>query len=314
MNRALDARTAAKFAAIAMAKRLDIPEKSPPNIALILGTGWGDALPWDRPPAAMPFKDIDSFKDLDQLEGHARQALYGTVADTPILALSGRIHLNEASDDPYVPRMVRLHAQMLLELGIRTLVATAAVGGLVPAAATGNVVVIDGLVTVFAPDLPLFVGEFCSPEDILDEGLQQIALGALEESGFDAVSGGHVMVRGPFFEGRKYDKPFLRASFEDRMPSPQTEGKPPRKTGASVVGMSILPELAIASLYRHPGKIDPNRTDKAWLVPARALALGFVTNNDTEVHEHETNQKRVKAKSEALGKFLKILIPRLAAS
>jgi hypothetical protein len=239
--------------------------------------------------------DIDSFKDLDQLEGHARQALYGTVADTPILALSGRIHLNEASDDPYVPRMVRLHAQMLLELGIRTLVATAAVGGLVPAAATGNVVVIDGLVTAFAPDLPLFVGEFCSPEDILDEGLQQIALGALEKTGFAPTSGGHVMVRGPFFEGRRYDKPLLR------------------QAGASVVGMSILPEIAIASLYRHPEKIDPSRTDKEWLVPARALALGFVTNNDTEEHRHETNQERARAKSEALGAFLKTLIPRLAA-
>ncbi len=294
MNRAIDARNAAKAAADLIKRKLQIAEDAPPKIGLILGTGWGEALPWDLPPASASFEAIGPFK-LDQLEGHARQVLSGTVAGIPIVALSGRIHLNEASGDPDISRMVRLHAQMLLELGVRTLVVTAAVGGLVPAAATGNVVVIDGLVTAFAPDLPLFVGEFCSPEDILDKDLQRIALEALEKTGFAPTSGGHVMVRGPFFEGRKYDKPLLR------------------QAGASVVGMSILPELAIASLYRHPEKIDPSRPDKEWLVPARALALGFVTNNDTEEHRHETNQERARAKSDALGAFLKILIPRLAA-
>lgn len=295
MNRAIDARNAAKAAADLIKRRLQIAEGAPPKIGLVLGTGWGGALPWDHAPMSVPFDRIGPFK-LDQLEGHAREVRYGTVGDVPVIALSGRIHLNEASGDPDIPRMVRLHIQMLFELGVRTLVVTAAVGGLVQAAATGNVVVIDGMVTAFAPDLPLFAGEFCSPEDVLDKNLQQIALEALENTGFAPMSGGHAMVRGPFFEGRRYDKPLLR------------------QTGASVVGMSILPEIAIASLYRHPEKIDLSRTDEAWLVPARALALGFVTNNDTEEHRHETNQERAKAKSEALGALLKILIPRLAAS
>lgn len=295
MNRAIDARNAAKASAELIRRKLEIPEDVIPSIGLVLGTGWGEALPWDHPPASVPFDMIGPFK-LDQLEGHARKVLFGTVGGVPLVALSGRIHLNEASGDPDIPRMVRLHVQMLFELGIRTLVVTAAVGGLVERAAVRSIVVIDGIVTEFAPDMPLFVGEFCSPEDTLDEGLRKLALDTLENTGFPPVAGGHVMVRGPYFEGRRYDKPFLRT------------------TGASVVGMSILPELTIAGLYADPGKIDPSRKDGPWLVPARVLALGFVTNNDVEPHKHETNQDRARQKSTELGQFLKLLIPRLAAA
>ena len=85
------------------------------------------------------------------------------------------------------------------------------------------------------------------------------------------------MVRGPFFEGRKYDKTTLA------------------RTGASVVGKSVLPEACVASVYDG----------------VRVLALSFVTNDDVEEHSHEENQRAAKAAAPKLGDFLSEVIGKL---
>jgi purine nucleoside phosphorylase len=110
----------------------------------------------------------------------------------------------------------------------------------------------------------------------LDPALRQIAL---EERGeLVAAEVGHVMVRGPFFEGRRYDKKLLAAS------------------GASMVGMSILPETCVAALY--PG--------------TRVLALCFVTNTAVEEHSHEENLARAKTASALLGGYLTRIVSRIS--
>ena len=86
------------------------------------------------------------------------------------------------------------------------------------------------------------------------------------------------MVRGPSFEGRRYDKKALR------------------ETGASVVGMSLLPEACIAALY-HPR--------------VKALAIAFITNNATDKHSHETNQQKAKENREHMGRVLHGIIRHL---
>ncbi len=131
--------------------------------------------------------------------------------------------------------------------------------------------------------MPLHTGEFCSPEDELDIGLREMAQHAAKAAALQAYPGTHVMVRGPFFEGRRVDKRIL--AHED---------------GAQVVGMSILPELAVFSATCH----DPKR---------RALALTFVTNTASEKHSHEDNQARAKANAPKLAAFLAGIISRISA-
>ncbi len=84
------------------------------------------------------------------------------------------------------------------------------------------------------------------------------------------------MVRGPNFEGRTYDKPFLRM------------------TGVKAVGMSMLPEACIAALYKDVG--------------VRILPMAFITNDDSEEHSHEVNLARVKEASKKLAQFLRTAI------
>jgi len=268
-----EAEARARQAAAYIRQKLSLTEEV--RIGVILGTGWGDTLKLENV-QEIDFAEIPGFEKMPPaIEGHARKLVYGTVAGRPVLALKGRLHVNE---DPVGERqypLVRLQVEMLLQLGVYVLILTCAAGGLAGRVDVGDIVIIDGFVTLFAPTMPLYGGEFCSPEDALNRKLARIAFDLGEEDGIK--TGGHVMLRGPFFEGRKYDKCNLA------------------RTGASVVGMSVLPEACVAALYDG----------------VHVLALAFVTNDDVEEHSHDDNQRAAKAAAAKLSGYLTKVIGKL---
>lgn len=249
------------------------PEFKQP-IGLVLGTGWGDAIQL-KDMACVPFNKLPGFNNLAKLTGHKRQVEVGYLAGKPVVVLNGRIHLNEAPADQQLYRMVRLQTEMLFLLTVKTLIVTSAVGALKGHGIdVGDIAVINSLITLFAPDMPLWAGEFCSPEDALSQRLIKIALA--EQRPLTAYPVSHAMVRGPFFESRRHDKDILA------------------KSGANVVGMSLLPEACIAALYN-----------------AEVLGLGFVTNSPSEKHSHAENLERAKTASTKLGGYLTRIIQQL---
>jgi purine-nucleoside phosphorylase len=245
-------------------------------IGLVLGTGW-DVIK-DEEAIEIPFEHIPGFHGLEHIDGHARKLLVGKIAGKHVVALRGRVHMNEAPCDPNIPRMVRLQTEMLFQLGVKQIIVTSAVGSLNNFIKVGTVVIIDGFITVYAPEMPLWANEFDSPEDAISQRLNLIAWEA--NRGLEKMKTvkevAHVMVRGPFFEGRKYDKALLATS------------------GAKVVGMSMLPEACITAVYG-----------------AEFLGLGFVTNSPFETHSHETNVERAKEVSEQLSEYLSLIIKKM---
>lgn len=232
-------------------------------IGVVLGTGWGDKLVLDNR-REISFERVPGFGRLGALEGHSREFVAGSCGGKQVLALSGRVHLNEAPADPMVHRMVRLQTEILMRLGVKKIIVTCAAGALPDTnIEVGNLVLIDGFLTLFAPEMPLFAGEFCSPEDTLSIGN---FITASSSYGDGVQRGVYAMVRGPFFEGRRCDKRALR------------------QAGADIVGMSTLPEACIASLYG-----------------AEMQALAFITNDSEETHDHKTNLKRAEEASAQLG-------------
>jgi len=244
-----------------------------PPIGIILGTGWGDVLEINKL-AEIPFETIPGFSHLESLEGHARQVVCGELNNRLVVVLRGRVHMNEAPSCPEVAKMVRLQVEMLCQLGVKTFIVTCAAGGLRGTFKVGEIAVVDGFVTVFAPEMPLWAGEFCSPEDVLSERLRQIALAQRGE--LITKEAAHIMLRGPFFEGRKYDKEILA------------------RTNAKVVGMSLLPEACVVALYE-----------------AEMLGLAFVTNDDIGVHSHETNVANAKNAASLLGGYLTRIVGKI---
>jgi purine-nucleoside phosphorylase len=271
--RNLEREAIAKSAANFIKGRYPQIKKDLPKIGIILGTGWDKALAI-KEIFSLPLTNLNGFQKLEKLAGHERRLIYGEINDKKIIALNGRVHLNEAPYDINVAKMVRLQVEILFWLGVKKLIITNAAGGLGKAINVGEIAIIDGFVTLFAPDMPLWSGEFCSPEDTIDKHLISIAHHANKTSGeLITKKLGYAMVRGPQFEGRKYDKAILATS------------------GAGVVGMSSLPEACIAALYK-----------------VKTLTLSFVTNNDKEEHSHKENTVRVNKSSALLGKFLTEII------
>jgi inosine/guanosine/xanthosine phosphorylase family protein len=269
----------AKSAASYVRKHLNVDIARTFSIGVVLGSGWGDALKI-KSASAVELRELPWFYELRKLknpEGHERQLLLGKIGKKNVAVLRGRIHLYESPFDKNLLEMVRLQVEMLFHLGVKTLILTNAAGSLGENILVGDIVVAGALVTQFAPDtMPLWGDEFCSPEDALDEKLAELALGIGNGLKIATHLGPYAMVRGPFFEGRKYDKEILR------------------RAGAVAVGMSTLPEACIADLYG-----------------VKVLCLSFITNTASEKHSHEENVRRAEANSEKLGVLLNNIINRL---
>ncbi len=261
---------AANVAALRLRSMLGLEPSATVPAAIVLGTGWGDALALEDATPEIPLKELPGFEKLRSLEGHRRAIRVGRLGRTTVAALSGRIHLNE-SHDPDHWKMVRLQTELLIQLGAKMLVVTCAAGSLVPDLRVGDVLLIDAFLTAFAPRMPLVGGEFVSPEDAIDNHHMTKAYTFFLGNDPRSVGKGcYAMLLGPHFEGRKHDKALLR------------------NAGAKAVGMSVQPEACVAALY--PG--------------VRVVPMAFITNSATEEHSHEENIRRAKERAPLLGDFL----------
>ncbi len=195
---------------------------------------------------------------------------HGTLSGTTVCVLRNYFHLTDGAPHEPLRDHVRLQVEMLFSLGVESLIVVNEVEpvegvGLLP----GQVVVVDGFCTLFAPDMPLYFGESCNPEAaLLRHG--DLARSVVERVTGRQCAGGHVMVRGPL---GKYDKALLRA------------------TGASVVGTSMLPEASIAALHGIP-----------------MIGLGIVKNTADEAHSDEENRRHAKDGESDLEDVLTALI------
>lgn len=200
-----------------------------PRAVVVLGSGLGDAVSGMDVEADIPFAELPGFPP-PTVPGHAGRLLVGTLAGVPVAAFRGRIHFYEG----HPMELVTLPARMGAELGARTLVATAAVGGLDASLRPGTLVI--------GEDHLNFLGQnpvrgwtgldggppFVNPSAAYDRGLADAARDAAREAGLPAVGGVYAAEAGPTYE-TPAEIGYLRGA------------------GATVVGMSVVPEVCAAA-------------------------------------------------------------------
>ena len=248
-----------------------------PTVGIVLGSGLGPALGDELvEEASFAFTDLPGFPP-PGVPGHAGRLILGRLAGVAVAAFSGRVHVYEGHgmDTPaLLPRLA-------LELGARTMVLTAAVGGLEPGRSAGTVVVLRDHLNMMGeaplrgwryPDgMPAFV----NTQEIYDAELHRLALRSAEELGIRAVPGVYAAMPGPAYET-------------------PTEVAMLQTLGATVVGMSMVPEAL-----------------PAHALGMRVLGLCSLTN---AFGEHVTHEEVVRVSNEtaiAVGRLLVDLFPRL---
>lgn len=110
-----------------------------PRIGLILGSGLGNLGARIEGAQQFSYREVPDWP-ISTAIGHAGNLIFGSLADVPVVALQGRIHLYEGYGWEDVGRSV----EVLAKLGIQGLVVSNAAGGLNPLYRCGDLMLIAG--------------------------------------------------------------------------------------------------------------------------------------------------------------------------
>jgi purine-nucleoside phosphorylase len=246
-----------------------------PVAGVVLGSGLGDAIAvaWEHAgsgePLEIPYGELPGFPP-PTVPGHAGKLWLGTIGERPVAMFQGRIHFYEGHPMPLASITTRVsHA-----LGARTMVLSAAVGGLDPSLAGGSMVVVRDHLNLmgtnplagwrYADGSPAFV----DVSRVYDADLSAAALRILRDHGTAVDEGVYAAMAGPAYET-------------------PAETEMLRRMGATVVGMSTVPEAVAARA-----------------LGMRVLGLSFVTNAAGGAVSHEEVLLASKTAAEAIGRVV----------
>jgi purine-nucleoside phosphorylase len=214
---------AVEAAAVLRAARDEVP-----RVAVVLGSGLNELANRLAEPTVVPYDRIPHFPRTT-VAGHEGKVLLGTLGGVPAVVFQGRFHYYEGHDVETVTFPIRV----IQQLGVSTLILTAATGGIRPELRAGNLVLLtDHLNLIGSNPLrglndPRLGTRFPDMTEVYSKRLRSIAREEGKKLGIDLVPGVYACLPGP-----SYETP--------------AEIKMLRTLGADVVGMSTVPEAIVA--------------------------------------------------------------------
>lgn len=201
---------------------------APPDLAIVLGSGWGDALRRDRELVRVPYSAIPGF-GAATVSGHAGEFLLYEYAGKRIAAFSGRRHYYEGAGwEPVV-----LPLELSRRMGVKQVLLTNASGGINPALRPGDFVILrDHMNTVginpfIGPVVEGWGPRFPDMTEIYSKRLRDLLHASCEKMGLRVMEGVYAFTSGPLYETPAEIRAYAHM-------------------GADVVGMSTVPEAVFA--------------------------------------------------------------------
>ncbi len=198
-----------------------------PRVAIVLGSGLGDAADEVRSATRIPYAEIPGFQK-PGAPGHKGELVAGTLDGVPVLVQSGRFHLYEG----HAPAVAALPVRLFARLGVGTLIVTNAAGGIRPTFRPPTLMLIaDHINLMFRNPLegPVEEGEQRFPDmsDPYDPALRALAREVARQEKIVLEEGVYAALLGPSYE----------TPAEIRML---------QRLGTDAVGMSTVPEVIVA--------------------------------------------------------------------
>jgi purine-nucleoside phosphorylase len=253
-----------------------------PSFALVLGSGLGAFADELSESVEIPYSEIPNWPCSTAI-GHAGKLVIGKLCDLEIAVMAGRAHLYEG----YSPSQVVFGVRVLGSLGVGSIIFTNAAGGINLSLERGGLVLISdhinlqGSNPLAGANDDLLGPRFPDMSEAYSRQYRETAKQVAAELCIPITEGVYAAMLGPSYETPAEIR-FLRV------------------IGADVVGMSTVPEVIVAN---HMGM--------------KALGISCVTNMAAGVIQQKISHEEVLETGEmvrdTLLKFLKALIPRLAA-
>ena len=224
-----------------------------PRFGIILGTGSGEIADHIVAQEKIPYPEVPHLPASTAI-GHKGQFVCGTLAGQPIIAMQGRFHLYEG----YSVDQSTLPVHVMAALGVTDLFISNAAGGCQPHWSVGDVMMIKSHIDFMFRATPNMISKtvYNRPlrrSDFYDSPRIEQAMAHARREGFQLYGGNYASMLGPTYETRAEYR-FLR------------------KIGADAVGMSTVPEVAVAAKHA-----------------MRITAMSIITNVATPDNPDETS-------------------------
>ena len=232
-----------------VAEAVDLLRKtisSEPRTAILAGTGLGNLADVCKVSASVEYNRIPHFP-ASTVQSHTGRLVAGSVAGQPVVILQGRFHLYEG----YRPRTVVFPIRVLRALGVDTMVITNASGGLNPAFAPGDIMLINDHINLTGANPLVGANEtawgprFPDMTTAYDSRLRQWAFEAAKMAGCGLQEGVYVGLKGPSLE-TPAEMRFLRTIGADAVGfSTVMETIAAVHGGMRVLGLSTITNLCL---------------------------------------------------------------------
>jgi len=244
-----------------------------PEIAIITGSGLAGSVPELQNKIVIPYKNIPGFLR-STVAGHTGNLIFGKYKNKNIMVMQGRFHYYEGHNI----KDIALAPRVMAELGVHTLVLSAAVGSLNAKLTPGALCVVSDHINFTATN-PLignydaaFGPMFVELGEAYDKKLIKIILDEAEKLKIKSGPGVYFGVTGPNFETPAEIRAF-------------------KTLGADVVGMSVIHEVLSA---RQAG--------------IKVCACAWVTNLASGISKTPLSHAETLSESKKIeGKFNKLL-------
>lgn len=199
-----------------------------PEIALITGSGLAGSVPPLEKEVKIPYSSIPGFLR-STVPGHTGNLIFGVYKGRKIVVMQGRFHYYEG----HPMKDLAVSIRTLKMLGVKKLLVSAAVGSMDLKLTPGSLCVLKDHINFMCNNPlignhdPAFGPMFFDLTEAYDKTMRKTALAAAKKAKINAGEGVYLATTGPNFETPSEIQMF-------------------KKWGASVVGMSVVPEVLVA--------------------------------------------------------------------